>query len=106
MSHPPIVKSLEAERDLIDLFEYIANDSGVDRAELILRRIDHTLQNLAVWPRAGRIRLDLDGTPRVFALWPWLIVYEPRSDGGIVVWRILDGRRDLSRIVRPPSRIE
>jgi plasmid stabilization system protein ParE len=47
MAKAPIVKSLDAERDLAELFDYIALDSGVERAELILRRIDQTLGNLA-----------------------------------------------------------
>ena len=104
MAQPPIVKSLDAERDLTNLFDYIAQDSGVERAELILRRLDETLTNLAAWPRSGRVHPQLDGSPRVFAVWPWLIIYEPRpSGGGIFVWRIVDGRRDLPAIVRVPS---
>jgi len=50
-------------------------------------------------PRIGRVRRDLDGAPRTFSVWPWLIVYEP-SSSAIVVWRIIDGRRDLPRHVR------
>jgi len=72
-----IVLSPAAGNDLATLFEYIAEDSGVDRAEMVLRRIEQTLQNLASWPRIGRVRSDIEGAPRVFALWPWLIFYEP-----------------------------
>ncbi len=105
MAQAPIVKSLDAERDLTELFDYIANDSGVDRAELVLLRIDETLTNLAAWPRSGRVNSELDGSPRVFAVWPWLIIYEPRPrGGGIFVWRIVDGRRDLPSIIHAPGR--
>src|SRR5579872_1123573 len=98
MAQPPIAKSLDAERDLADLFDYIANDSGIERAELILRRIEATLIALARSPRIGRVHPELDGSPRVFAIWPWVIIYEPQADGdGIFVWRILDGRRGHSR---------
>ena len=94
-----IVKSLHAERDLTELFDYIARDSGVDRAEAVLRRIDQTLDGLARFPRMGRVRDDLEGSPRVFAMWPWLVIYEPLDSGpGILVWRIVDGRRDLPRL--------
>src|SRR5712692_8150703 len=68
MAQPPIVKSLDAERDLTELFDYVAQDSGVERAELILRRLDETLTNLAVWPRSGRVSPQLDGSPRVFSV--------------------------------------
>ena len=74
MARPSIVLSRDAESDLDALFEWIVIDSGVDRAEAILRRIDETL-NLLV------------------------IVYE-QSPGCIVVWRIIDGRRDLPRHIR------
>ena len=91
-----IVLTRAAERDLDDLFDYIANDSGPDRAEAVLRRVDDTLRNLASLPRIGHVRPDLDGAPRVFSVWPWLVIYEPLDTGkGIVVWRVVDGRRDL-----------
>jgi toxin ParE1/3/4 len=94
-----IVLTLAAERDLDALFDYIANDSGPDRAEAVLTRIDDTLRNLALLPRIGRIRPDLDGAPRVFSVWPWIVIYEPlNADDGIVVWRVVDGRRDLPRL--------
>jgi plasmid stabilization system protein ParE len=95
-----VFKSLAAEQDLADLFDYIAFEAGLDRAEMILRRIDQTLQILSDWPLIGRVRSDLDGEPRTFSVWPWLIIYEPREDGeGILVWRILDGRRNVSGII-------
>jgi len=101
MPRSRIVLSLDAERDLDALFDWIARDSGVDRAEAILRRIDETLELVATMPRIGRVRHDLDGEPRTFAVWPWVIVYEPLSTGqGIVVWRVIDGRRDLPRHIR------
>jgi toxin ParE1/3/4 len=95
-----IVLSLDAERDLDNLFDFIARDSGVDRAVAVLRRIEETLELIASMPGVGRVRIDLDGRPRTFAVWPWVIVYEALSSGqGIVVWRVLDGRRDLPRHV-------
>ena len=87
----------DAERDLDELFDLIAADSGNDRAEAILRRLQQALVNLAAFPRIGRIRNDLDGSPRSFAVWPWTIIHEPTGTTGIVVWRIVDGRRDLPR---------
>jgi len=105
MSRLTIVKSLDAERDLVELFDYIASDSGLQRAEAVLRRIDETLSRLVRMPRIGRIRAELDGAPRVFAVWPWLVVYEPKPDGrGIFVWRVVDGRRNITALVKRPRR--
>jgi toxin ParE1/3/4 len=99
-----IIKLSDAERDLDELFDLIAADSGNDRAEAIFRRLSSALDSLAAFPRIGRIRDDLDGSPRVFAVWPWLIVYEPLGPTGIVVWRIIDGRRDLPRTILRPRK--
>lgn len=86
MVRPLVIRSLAAERDLSELFDYIAQDSGVERAELVLRRLDEAISNLAASPLIGRVHPELDGSPRVFALWPWLIAYEPRPTGrGIYV---------------------
>jgi plasmid stabilization system protein ParE len=100
-----IVYSLDAERDLVELFDYIAQDGGLQRAELVLRRIERTVNTLADWPLIGRIRPELDGAPRSFSVWPWIVIYEPQPNGrGIYVWRVLDGRRDLPRVVRNTKR--
>ena len=91
-----IILSRAARLDLDALFDWIALDSGMDRAEAILRRIDETLFTLASAPGIGRQRGDLDGAPRSFAIWPWLVLYEPTTAAdGILVLRIIDGRRDL-----------
>ena len=104
MSRSRIVRTLEADRDLDSLFDWIAHDSGVDRAEAVLRRIDSTLSNLAEMPGIGRVRSDLDGSPRVFSIWPWLVIYEALlRGGGILVWRVVDGRQDLLMIVKRPQ---
>lgn len=101
MARPRIVLSIDAERDLDALFDWIARDSGVDRAEAALRQIDQALGLVAEMPRIGRVRGDLDGEPRTFATWPWIVVYEPLSAGdGVAIWRVIDGRRDLPRHVR------
>ena len=98
MSSPKVVITLAAERDLDVLFDWIAKDSGPDRAEAVLRRIQRTIDQLAALPRIGRVRTDLDGTPRTFAVWPWIVIYEPLpADDGVVIWRVLDGRRDIPR---------
>jgi plasmid stabilization system protein ParE len=97
MAEARIVLSTDAESDLDILFDYIARDSGIDRAEAVLRRIEDTLFSLAASPRIGRLRPDLLGV-RAFSVWPWLVLYEPLWSGdGISVWRVIDGRRDLPR---------
>ena len=78
----------------------IAEDSGVQRAKAVLLQIKETMELVATAPSMGRVRNDLRGHPRTFAIWPWIIVYEARPDGqGIYIWRVIDGRRDVPRHV-------
>lgn len=97
------VLSTEADADLAGLFALVAEDSGIERAELILRRINAAIAALADWPGIGRRHDDFADSPRLFAVPPWLIIYEAQSEGhGIFIWRVVDGRRDLPAII-PPS---
>jgi toxin ParE1/3/4 len=96
-----VILSLQAARDLDLLFDWIAYESGVARAEDVLQRIDDAIQRVATMPGIGRLRPELDGSPRTFPVSRWLIVYEPqKTNQGIVVWRVIDGARDLPRHIR------
>jgi plasmid stabilization system protein ParE len=97
------VLSLDADRDLDALLTYLATHSGADRAAAVFDRIDEILQLLAMTPTLGRVRRDLDGGPRSFAVMRWVVFYEPmESEDGIYVWRVIDGSRDLGRTVQRP----
>ena len=87
-----------AQRDLADLFDWITGETGPQAAAGALRRISRNVEILAAAPRIGRVREDLDGAPRTFAVWPWIVFYTPLEDGsGVLILRVLDGRRDLPR---------
>jgi plasmid stabilization system protein ParE len=95
-----IIVSAEARADLLALERYITEYDGPMRAELILNRIEGVIRTLAFMPGLGRPRPFLEGGTRAFPMAPWLIVYAllPIHDG-IRVVRVLDGRRDLARIL-------
>jgi len=60
---------------------------------------------LAGAPQIGRERAEFTGKPRSFAVRPYVIFYQPLPDGGgILVWRIIHGARNLIPLVRPPRR--
>jgi len=48
MALPLVITSRQAEKDLVELFDRIADEHGLDRAELVLRRIEATITSLAV----------------------------------------------------------
>ena len=99
----PVRFTWESRQDLLDLFALVASGSGEERAELVLRRLNAAIAALADWPGIGRLHAELEGTPRLFAVPPWVIVYEAQSeDGGVFIWRVVDGRRDLPAVIHPP----
>lgn len=96
-----ILVSPEAHADLLALERYIAERDGEPRAELILSRIEETIRTLAFMPGLGRPRPYLIRGARAFPQPPWLIVYSPLPDlDGIMVIRVVDGRRDLPGVFR------
>jgi toxin ParE1/3/4 len=99
MTEPQVAYSLAAERDLTQLFAWIAADSGPQRANAILTRIEGAISTVAAFPRLGRLRHELESGIRSFAVYPWVILYKPLSQGeGIFVVRVVDGRRDVPRL--------
>jgi toxin ParE1/3/4 len=94
-----VVLSPRASADLVEIADHIASESGERQADMVVSRISRTLRSLAYMPAAGRLRPDLRGSPRSFAVRPWIVLYRPQQAGGIIVIRIIDGRRDLPRVV-------
>jgi len=59
------------------------------------------MHNLASMPGMGGSRSYLPRNRRAFPIRPWTIIYRSLPDGdGILVQRILDGRRDLGTIFK------
>jgi toxin ParE1/3/4 len=94
-----IVRSSTAARDLVDLYRYIAEQSGDHRAEAVLRRIETSLKLIADNPEIGRLRRDLNRQSRTFSIAPWIVIYTALPDGdGVFILRVVDGRRDLPQL--------
>jgi plasmid stabilization system protein ParE len=101
MARPRIRFTKDAGRDLDVLFAWIAEDAGEGRAEAVLQRILSTIESVAIMPGMGRVRHDLGGAPRSFAVYPWVVLYRPFPEqDGITVLRVIDGRRDLPGQIR------
>ncbi len=93
-----IVKRPLAELDLLDIWEFIAEDSP-DRADEFLDRLEGTLQTLARNPGMGRRREELLAGLRSFPIGNYVVFYQ-EIEGGIDVIRILRGSRDIEEIFR------
>ena len=88
-----------ARRDLVEHFEYLAENAGLDTAERFLARAEASFDDLAAQPKMGA-PLTLKH-PELAGLRKWrvrdfdnyVIFYMPRADGVSIV-RVLHAARD------------
>jgi plasmid stabilization system protein ParE len=88
-----------AEHDLEQIFSYIADEHGEDRALAVHEALLSAFRFLADARHAGRERLDL--TPEGVRWWNvdnFVVLYLAESSP-IVVLRVIHGMRDLERLV-------
>ena len=96
----PFQFSLRARQDLAELYDYVAFESGADRADALRHKLDSALHLLAGTPGMGHWRDELpDASLRVWRVYRWLIVYRTGTNPLEIV-RVLGGWRDLSERMR------
>ena len=93
----PVVWSADAERDLFEIWDYLALEASPNVADKRLRDIHRTVANLADWPRLGRERTDVRSGLRSLADPPHVIFYRVEA-ARVEILRILHGHRDIIRI--------
>ncbi len=94
----PIFKRPRAEADLVDIWNFIAEDSEA-QADVFIDELDEKLRSLAENPHIGRVRNELAENLRSFPVGRFVIFYLPLVDG-IEVVRVLHGARDIGAIFR------
>jgi toxin ParE1/3/4 len=87
-----------AERDLMDIGNFIARDSPANAAQFITR-LEELCQLLAAHPLLGRSRDELVPELRSLAYGRYVIFYRAGADGAEIV-RVLHGARDIRRVLR------
>ena len=86
-----------AERDLQEIWDYIAEDSE-DQADRVIVAIREAVRFVADMPGIGHGRKDLpDPSLRVWTVYDYLIIYKPETVPMQVV-RIVHGRRHIPDI--------
>jgi toxin ParE1/3/4 len=81
-----------AERDLAEIWSYVAEDTGPARADRLIDAIFDRFELLVEQPRIGRNRPEFGEGVRSFVVESYVIYY--RHDGDVLIARILHGRRD------------
>jgi toxin ParE1/3/4 len=93
-----LLKRPLAELDLLNIWNYIADDS-LDRADDFLDRIESKLMSLAQNSGLGRKRSELLPDLRSFPIDNYVVFYQ-QIDGGIDVIRLLHGSRDIEEVFK------
>src|SRR5215470_2043293 len=89
-----------ARTDVLEIWEYIADEDGVDRADHVATELEAAMRRLAEMPGMGHSRDDLgDESLRAWPVWSFLIIYRPETQP-LQVIRVLHGSRDLNAIFR------
>jgi toxin ParE1/3/4 len=92
-----IQRTRAALNDLLDLWVIIADAPGTNRANAFIKKIEKTLLTLSKQPMMGRARPELRDNLRSFPVNPYILFYEPRDDGILLV-RVIHGRRDIDAL--------
>ena len=85
--------SIQAERDLRNLLEYLADRSPA--ADRLSRRLERAINSLAANPELGRERPDLGPDLRSFPVENTYLIIYSLSGAGIEIIRVIHGSRDL-----------
>ncbi len=95
---PRIVRTAEAEEDLIGIWLYIAQDNPA-AADDTVRSVDEKCSMLAEFPKIGKPVPELREEMRRWPVGRYLILYREIPDGVEIV-RVIHGARDLKRALQ------
>jgi toxin ParE1/3/4 len=88
----PYRLSSSAERDLDEIWSYVAEEASPTAADRLIDAIIDRFDLLAERPGIGRARPELGPGVRSFAVENYVIYY--RQEGDVLIARVLHGRRD------------
>ena len=87
--------SPEAEADLLELYDYIAQRSGEDRALAYVERIERWVNRLETFPERGARRDDIRPGLRVIGFERRATIAFQVKEDTVIILRILYAGRDL-----------
>jgi len=98
-----ILLSEEAERDIEDIYRYIAGNDGVARADKVLANLEDACLRLAAFPERGNIPKEVQPLGiedyREVHYKPYRIIYRVFGRK-VIVYCVLDGRRDMQTLLQ------
>jgi len=102
---PAYIFTAQAEADLLDIWQYIADEDSEAAADRVIKQIYAECQKLSEMPGMGHYREDLlDQRHKFWSVWSYLIVYRWKEKP-IQIVSVVHGARDLDAFfARRPSR--
>jgi plasmid stabilization system protein ParE len=92
----------DAEVDFGEIGEYIARDD-IATAREFLGDLKAFILRIASAPSAYRVRSEWSGEVRAARFGSYLVIFELEAEG-LVVLRIVNGRRNIARLLREARR--
>jgi len=98
MSAAPQFRLTEpAVKDIEEIADYFAQQSGLDAAERFLSKLDAKFAKLTQFPNLGRNRDEILPSVRSLSLDQYLILYLPIGED-VEILRVVSGYRDLTEL--------
>ena len=93
----------EAERDLDDIFMYVAEHDGMVNAEKVLSALEDACAKLETFPERGNVPKELRSVGileyREVHFKPYRIIYRIVAQK-VIVYCIVDGRQDMQSLLQ------
>ena len=96
MDSKPVVFRPAAERDLDEIWLYIAFDNPA-AADAVVDQIQKRTQQLSAFPQTGRLRPEIAEDARSVPVRTYLILYR-EAENFIDIVRVVHGARDLTAL--------
>lgn len=91
-----------AERDLRELYDFVATRDSMDQAERLLDRIEAVVADLATSPDRGALPRELLGLGirdyRQVVFKPYHVIYR-HLGAKVVIYLVAEGRRDMGTLL-------
>lgn len=95
-----VTYSAMARTDMVELWVWIASQSGAEAADTITDRIERRIAMLGDNPMLGPARPDIGEGARHLTCERWLALYRVKPDG-VQIARVLDGAMDVRHLSLP-----
>jgi toxin ParE1/3/4 len=93
----------DAERDIEDIYRYIAAQESTARADAVLRELEAAYERLAGLPDRGNVPKEMTGVGlsefREVHIGPYRMIYRV-AGRNVIVDCVFDGRRDVQSLLQ------